>query len=124
MAAHIQSLTDASPHIPFLARPRGRHRHQYGVFYMLVCRVTLGYSCRTRAAHVNMDTGGAVFTRNAKQLGQCHLMPDGRSFEYHSLVAETGGLLDRYREFIVYDKQFIVPMYLIAYHRLRKGESV
>lgn len=92
---------------------------------MLVCRVTLGYSCRTLGApnighRVLYDAdhhGRPVFTSNLKKLNTCPLVPAARAFEYHSLVAELGPNIVRYREFVVYHQE-TVPMYLIAYHRV------
>lgn len=94
---------------------------------MLVCRVTLGYSCRTLGVSAGsssnvmhcMDTDKPVFHGTVKKLNECKA-----GFEYHSLVAETGGALARYREFIFYHEHVCVPMYLVAYHRMRDGERV
>lgn len=91
---------------------------------MLVCRVTLGYSCRTlgaRGAHrVLYDAdheGRPVFTSTVKKLNACPLMPAAHAFEYPSLVAELGPTIVRFREFIIYHQE-TVPMYLMAYHRV------
>ena len=64
--------------------------------------------------------GDSVFTGTIKKLCPCHLMPDASAFEYHSLVAELGVAIQRYREFVLYH-QDAVPMYLIAYHRRFRG---
>ena len=36
---------------------------------------------------------------------------------YHSLIAETGVDLHRYREFVVFRDYYVLPEYLIAYQR-------
>ena len=70
----------------------------------------------------NLDTQPPenVFTETIKRLSSCHLLPDASAFEYHSLVAELGVAIQRYREFVLYH-QDAVPMYLIAYHRRFNG---
>ena len=91
---------------------------------MLVCRVTLGYSCRTlgarpphRVLHDADFEGRPVFGGTVKKLNTCPLMPAAHAFEYQSLVAELGPIIVRYREFIIYHQE-AVPMYLMAYHRV------
>ena len=36
---------------------------------------------------------------------------------HHSLLAETGGRIQRFREFIVFHGDRVYPEYLVAYHR-------
>jgi hypothetical protein len=89
---------------------------------MLVCRVTLGYSCRTLGAPASPDrrledadhAGRNVFSSTIKKLNMCPLVPANAAFENHSLVAELSEDILRYREFLVFHSE-TVPMYLIAY---------
>ena len=38
---------------------------------------------------------------------------------YHSLIAEKGPCIDRYREFVIFHaSDYVCPEYLIAYHRV------
>ena len=37
--------------------------------------------------------------------------------ELNSLIAELGSAIARYREFVVFHSEFVLPVYLIAYHR-------
>ena len=107
--------------------------HQQDVHYMLVCRAPLGYSCRTKGVDpntsdpvmYNLDTQPPknVFDVTVKKLSPCDLMPDASAFEYHSLVAELGLAIVRYREFVFYHDD-AVPMYLIAYHRRLRGGAL
>ena len=89
---------------------------------MLVCRVTLGYSCRTFGAPAGQNrllvdadhAGRNVFSSTIKKLNMCPLVPANAAFENHSLVAELSENILRYREFLVFHSE-TVPMYLIAY---------
>ena len=128
MAAHIPShrCVPTHPGVPHGVPHGGRYTHQGDVWYMLVCRVTLGYSARTLGAPKGEEPrrlydvehpSHNVFDRTVKRLYACPLMPPANAFEHHSLVAELGPHIFRYREFIVYH-QDAVPMYLMAYHRV------
>ena len=43
---------------------------------------------------------------------------------YHSLIAETGRDIQRYREFIVFHGDRVLPMFLIAYQRYNGSERL
>ena len=43
---------------------------------------------------------------------------------YHSLVAELGKDIVRYREFVLFHGDYVCPEYLIAYHRCINGAVV
>jgi hypothetical protein len=36
---------------------------------------------------------------------------------HHALLAETGGRVDRYREFVVFRDEYVYPEYVLAYRR-------
>ena len=38
-------------------------------------------------------------------------------FNYHSLVVETGGAVKRFREFVVFHREYVYPEFVVAYQR-------
>ena len=84
------------------------------VYYVLVCRVTLGAFTVTRDGRTSLE-GEKLFPATDREL----LQVKGVSppVHHHALVAETGDKVDRYREFIVFHGDSIYPEYLLAYHR-------
>ena len=128
------------------------HRHLYpsaadhpgpeggGVCYMLVCRAVRGYAIRTRGrSHANREqcvaiddgtseTGFCFHDETRKEL--IHMPKrtnlDGSSairFPYHSLVAELGDTIGRFREFVVFHREYVYPEYVVAYRRVRRSSS-
>ena len=96
--------------------PQGRG----GVYYALLCRVALGahvvtkdgQSCAEPGATAN---GGLWATGRRKELGL--IAGATTPTEYHSLLAETGGAIARFREFIIFNGARAYPEYLLAYSR-------
>ena len=103
------------------------YRHPDDVYYTLVCRVALGLPLRTRKS-------GKHATSCDAPPGQLHsyekVFPPGTTRElatvpgvtppihYHSLVAECGEVISRYREFVIFRAaDYVCPLYLIAYKR-------
>eukprot|EP01051_Picozoa_sp_SAG22_P004628 SAG22_NODE_253_length_13622_cov_15.026471_5_plen_471_part_00 len=43
--------------------------------------------------------------------------------QYHSLLAETGGQIDRFREFICFNSEYTYPEFVVAYKRTRRDPS-
>ena len=87
------------------------------VYYLLLCRVLLGAVARTRDGATCMDGGGGCFatTQNRELVTVPGSSP---AVHFHSLLAETGGRVQRHREFIVFRGNYIYPEYLLAYHRV------
>jgi hypothetical protein len=48
---------------------------------------------------------------------------DKQSLHFHSLLAETerGGLIERFREFVIFDAALAYPEFLLAYRRCSKS---
>lgn len=91
--------------------------HPGFVYYIIVCRVCLGFPVRTQDGIVSMDDGSVVFPKHGHQRelsSVAHVTPP---VTYHSLIAETGEKVKRFREFILPHGEFIYPEYLLAYHR-------
>jgi hypothetical protein len=101
------------------------NRHQGSVFYVLVCRVVLGYPARTqevgqKATH--METRQALFPIGFRELAPIPGVTPPTS--YHSLIAELGLKIGRYREFVLFHGEYVLPEYLLAYHRCWNGNVV
>ena len=81
-----------------------------------MCRVLLGAVARTRDGTTRLDDGGACFA--TPQQRELAVVPGSSpAVHFHSLLAETGGRVQRHREFIVFRGNYIYPEYLLAYHR-------
>ncbi len=93
--------------------------HPGRVYYMLVCRTTMGAYLRT----VNFKGSGCVsldnppvkvFPVNERELANIRdLTPPA---PHHGLVIETSGGF-RFREFIVFHGEYAYPEYLLAFKR-------
>ena len=101
------------------------YRHPDDVYYVLVCRVALGLPLRTKKSGKHATSCDALPGQPYEKV-----FPPGTTRElatvpgvtpaihYHSLVAELGDQLNRYREFIIFRAaDYICPLYLIAYQR-------
>jgi hypothetical protein len=106
--------------------------HPEDVFYVLVVRAALGFPVRTqrtldnsdeaihthalRAARVtSMDNGAPIFPVNCRELSAVPgVMPP---IFHHSLIAELGEEIVRYREFVLFHSEYVHIDYVIAYHR-------
>ena len=69
-----------------------------------------------------MDGGGSVFASGQRELAAVPGVPVG--VLYHSLLAETGVTIQRYREFIVFHGEYLYPEYVIAFQRCKGPNPV
>ena len=94
-------------------------RHPGDVFYLLACRVALGHPARTQYMGTEaraMDDGSTkIFPVTPRVLAQIPGITP--AMHYHSLTAELGGDILRYREFVIFKGTNVYPEYLIAYQR-------
>ena len=92
---------------------------QQGVQYVFLCRVVLGCTVRTKDGQTSLDrratTTGLWATGERRELGE--IAGASASIPYHSLLAELGGSIHRYREIIVFNGARVYPEYLVAYSR-------
>lgn len=99
--------------------------HPSAVYYLLVVRVALGLPVRTttmgRAATSMDDRSLKVFPVTFRELATVPSVSPPAN--YHSLVAEIGGSLGRFREFITFHGEYVYPEFLVAYQRF-KGSSL
>ena len=118
------------------------------MLYILVCRVIMGYSIRTAGYDIPLD--GDVLGKNASTQPRDPGCPSPGSLSlfhdplhrkklmgvvdpitkelieprlhHHSLIAELGQRIVRFREFVVFDGSHVFPEYVVAYKRAPKPE--
>lgn len=90
-------------------------KHPGDIFYVIFCRVALGHFVRTLDASIDMDDGAqrSVWSKAERELATIK----GTQTLHHSLLAETGGRIHRFREFIIFHGDRIYPEYVVAYRR-------
>jgi hypothetical protein len=94
--------------------------HPGKVFYILVCRVALGFHVRTRKKDrpfTSAETGQPVYPVNERELGPVPGIPKP-DIPHHSLLADVLHIM-RYRELLVFHSDYIYPEYLLAYQRFQ-----
>ncbi len=100
-------------------------RHPGDVFYVLVVRAALGYPVRTQQpgqTATSMDNGEKIFPINFRELSEVpNVTPP---ICHHSLIAELGPVIDRYREFVLFHSEYVHIDYVIAYHRCKGGRKL
>jgi len=93
-------------------------KHPGNLCYVFVCRVTLGYPIVTQDGSRQMHGDRSVWGSLNREL-PC--VPGTEpQLRHHSLRAELGTRILRFREFIVFHGEQIYPEYLVAYRRVRK----
>jgi hypothetical protein len=94
--------------------------HPGKVFYILVCRVALGFHVRTQTnskPFKSADTGQPVYPVNERELGPVPGI-SAPAILHHSLLADVLHIM-RYRELLVFHSDYIYPEYLLAYQRFQ-----
>eukprot|EP00928_Gymnodinium_smaydae_P090703 TRINITY_DN74460_c0_g1_i1.p1 TRINITY_DN74460_c0_g1~~TRINITY_DN74460_c0_g1_i1.p1 ORF type:complete len:659 (-),score=125.16 TRINITY_DN74460_c0_g1_i1:92-2068(-) len=106
----------AYPELHDILYHRCRVPHPSETHYVFICRAALGRAARTKDGNTELSSGSSVWAGTEKrELAQ--IPGTSPPLPYHSLVAERGGLVVRYREFIIFHSERIYPEYLIAYKR-------
>lgn len=91
-------------------------RHPGDLLYVFFCRVVLGCRIRTKDGRTDLDRPGAsIWSSEHRELSTVH--GSTPPIIHHSLLAETGGKIARFREFVVFHGDRIYPEYLVAYKR-------
>jgi hypothetical protein len=100
-------------------------RHPSDVFYVLVVRAALGFPVRTQhmgQSATSMDHGARIFPISFRELSDVPgVLPP---ICHHSLIAELGIHIERYREFVLFHSEYVHIDYLIAYHRYNGGQKL
>lgn len=96
---------------------RGGARHpQDDIFYVFVCRAVAGVPVRTKDGILDLDNSKGLFASFEKR--ELAEIPGLAPVRFHSLVAEVGGKIHRFREFVHFDAARVRAEYLVAYRRL------
>ena len=99
--------------------------HPDDVFYVLVVRAALGFPVRTQHMGVeatSMDNGAKIFPINYRELS---VVPGVTPpIFHHSLIAELGNQIVRYREFVLFHSDHFYIDYVIAYHRCNGDQKL
>lgn len=94
-----------------------KNKHPNNIRYCLVARVVLGRHVRTQNGETQLDSPGKpLFTDDRRS----QLAPFDDGATPSSLVAETGGRVQGFREFVVFNPDQIFIEYVIAYRRVRR----
>jgi len=95
----------------------GARHPNTAMFYVLVCRVVMGYFVCTKDGETDQHSNAeSVFANPTKS--ELTTIPQVKpAMHYHSLLAESGLETTRYREFIQFHDERIYPEYVIAYNR-------
>eukprot|EP00438_Fugacium_kawagutii_P013058 Skav235125 [mRNA] locus=scaffold3581:270027:271559:- [translate_table: standard] len=105
-AEFLQYLTG-----PLYQREKTHIDHVDGLFYCLVVRATLGYYLSKKKFPPDLWA-----TQDKSELRAIpHSLP---AIPHHSLVAETGGALERFKEFAIYNRDQTCPEFVLAYRRV------
>ena len=100
-------------------------RHPGDVFYVLVVRAALGYPVRTQQVGpkaTSMENPTPIFPKSFRELSQVPGVTP--PIVHHSLIAELGDAIVRYREFVLFHSEYVHIDYLIAYHRYNGGQKL
>ena len=69
-----------------------------------------------------MDDGAPIFPMTCRELSAVPgVMP---TIRHHSLIAELGQDIVRYREFVLFNDNYVHIDYVIAYHRYNEGQKL
>jgi hypothetical protein len=104
------------------------HQHLYrssaqpgGVYYLLLCKVVMGYYDRTKDGMSSLDHGGSLWAPGAQAKELSKIEDTVPPIHYHALIAETGRTIQRHREFLQYHHARVYPAYVLAYQRMLDG---
>mmetsp|Transcript_2136 Transcript_2136/g.4832 ORF Transcript_2136/g.4832 Transcript_2136/m.4832 type:complete len:628 (+) Transcript_2136:143-2026(+) len=100
--------------------------HPGSVYYAFVCRTTLGQAIHTKDGRFSVDNGDLWASGPDADIHELARIPGTSPSErHHSLIAELGCRITRFREFVVYHAGAqVLPEYLVAYHRTQDGTPI
>jgi hypothetical protein len=91
------------------------YKHPGKVLYVFFCRVLLGHRIRSSDGNTDIDSNRSIWSSAKRELAT--IQGSKPPVIHHSLLVETGNVIKRYREFVVYHGDRIYPEYLVAYNR-------
>jgi hypothetical protein len=114
------------------ADPKQPDKHPTHCFYAFVCRAVLGKCVHSQdgknscppSAPGNVFIGGVDPSQGRELAVIPNLDPTMGPLHYGTLLVELGGSLARFREFIIFHSDKILPEFLVAYHRTQDGNIV
>lgn len=92
-------------------------KHPGNVFYILVCRVLMGWHVRTKDGQTSLDHEHLSIWSTSDKRELSSIPGKKPPVTFHSLLVETGGKVSRFREVILTHSERIYPEYLMAYSR-------
>jgi hypothetical protein len=108
-------------------------RHPTHCFYAFVCRAILGKCVHTQdgvtscppSVPGNTFIGGVTDPMQGRELSIIPGLDPGMGpLHYGTLLAEKGVRIARFREFIIFHSDKILPEFLVAFHRTNNGKVV
>ena len=99
--------------------------HPEDVFYVLVVRAALGFPVRTQhtgEGATSMDNEAPIFPVAYRELSAVPGV--NPPIFHHSLIAELGKDIVRYREFVFFHSDYVHIDYVIAYHRYNGDQKL
>jgi len=91
-------------------------KHKGNILFVFLCRVVLGCIIRTQDGATNMDEpSSSIWSSKERELAM--IAGSDPPSIHHSLLAETGKRIARFREFVLFHGDRIYPEYLVAYTR-------
>ena len=96
-------------------------KHKGKLFYLLVCRVSLGHMARTKhpkETATDISTTTKLFPICYRELASVPGVSPPVNF--HSLL---GLYFPRFREFIAFHGEYVYPEYILAYQRFRGSQG-
>lgn len=100
--------------------------HPGSVYYAFVCRATLGQAIHTKDGRFSVDNGDLWANGPDVDIHELARIPGSNPCErHHSLIAELGNRITRFREFVIYHAGAqVLPEFLVAYHRTQDGVPI
>lgn len=99
-------------------------KYPYKAYYLVVCRVVMGYACRVRCLSMrknryeNIDFPGFPIWNDIDTKRELSTIPGIKpDMLFHSLFAQKGGDILRYRELVQFHSKRIIPEYVMCYTR-------
>lgn len=92
--------------------------HKGDVFYLIVCRAVLGRFVTTLYGPHDRSGRNDAY---ASERELAYIPGTDPPLHYHSLLAEVGGSIARYREVVQFHDTRLYPEYLLAYQRVVQG---
>ena len=95
-------------------------QHPGRCFYAFACRTALGCAVHSQDGKTALDGSGPVFA-NFDERKLAAIPGTTPPEHYHALCVELGGKIHRFREFLVFHSDRVLPEFLVVFHRTHGG---